>query len=326
MNEIAQIVDGTQHTAVFSKTLETFTFTSEHINFHDLLDAISNQDTEEFKALYSVVDALNDSLEDSDSGIEIVNGEVCMDGEVVHGDVCDKILEFARQGIDFQYLVNFLTRLQKNPSKNSVDQLFKFLQHRNIAIGPDGRFWAYKSVRSDYRDKYSGKFDNSIGSVCKVPRNQVDDNPDHHCSQGFHVGSLDYAGPGGWYNSSDDNVMIVAVDPADAVSVPGDHSFQKLRVCKYEVIGEYARALNVVESSLTEIGGIDNDPEDLELYDFVTISVKGTDYVGKIHDMDDFGVELMGVCDGVIDIFSIDFDEMDMVTYHEEVSAGITYV
>jgi hypothetical protein len=326
MNEIAQIVDGTQHTAVFSKTLETFTFTSEHINFHDLLDAISNQDTEEFKALYSVVDALNDSLEDSDSGIEIVNGEVCMDGEVVHGDVCDKILEFARQGIDFQYLVNFLTRLQKNPSKNSVDQLFKFLQHRNIAIGPDGRFWAYKSVRSDYRDKYSGKFDNSIGSVCKVPRNQVDDNPDHHCSQGFHVGSLDYAGPGGWYNSSDDNVMIVAVDPADAVSVPGDHSFQKLRVCKYEVIGEYARALNVVESSLTEIGGIDNDPEDLELYDFVTISVKGTDYVGKIHDMDDFGVELIGVCDGVIDIFSIDFDEMDMVTYHEEVSAGITYV
>jgi hypothetical protein len=326
MNEIAQIVDGTQHTAVFSKTLETFTFTSEHINFHDLLDAISNQDTEEFKALYSVVDALNDSLEDSDSGIEIVNGEVCMDGEVVHGDVCDKILEFARQGIDFQYLVNFLTRLQKNPSKNSVDQLFKFLQHRNIAIGPDGRFWAYKSVRSDYRDKYSGKFDNSIGSVCKVPRNQVDDNPDHHCSQGFHVGSLDYAGPGGWYNSSTDNVMIVAVDPADAVSVPGDHSFQKLRVCKYEVIGEYARALNVVESSLTEIGGIDNDPEDLELYDFVTISVKGTDYVGKIHDMDDFGVELMGVCDGVIDIFSIDFDEMDMVTYHEEVSAGITYV
>jgi hypothetical protein len=33
--------------------------------------------------------------------------------------------------------------------------------------------------------------------------------------------------------------MICKVDPADVVSVPLDESHQKVRCCKYEVVGEY---------------------------------------------------------------------------------------
>ena len=77
-----------------------------------------------------------------------------------------------------------------------------------------------------------------------------------HCSSGLHVGSLSYSGPGGWYNSGDDKIVIVKVNPADAVSVPSDHGASKLRVCKYEVIGEYEKDLDdVYEPS-----------EDLDLY------------------------------------------------------------
>jgi hypothetical protein len=57
------------------------------------------------------------------------------------------------------------------------------------------------------------------------------------------VGGLGYSGKGGWYHSSGDRVMIVKVNPADAVSVPSDHEFQKLRVCKYIVIGESDQVL-----------------------------------------------------------------------------------
>ena len=37
---------------------------------------------------------------------------------------------------------------------------------------------------------------------------------------------------------SGDHIMIVKVSPADAVSVPSDSQFMKLRTCKYEVVAE----------------------------------------------------------------------------------------
>jgi acyl carrier protein len=53
------------------------------------------------------------------------------------------------------------------------------------------------------------------------------------CSHGLHAGSLAYAR--GWA----ERVILVEIDPADVVSVPGDENCQKLRCCKYTVVGEY---------------------------------------------------------------------------------------
>lgn len=316
MNNIGLIVDGEQYTVIFNETLDMFTFTEDHVNFDDLMECVSSQDTDGFRELYCITDQLQESLDVSDGGFEIRNGSIYFNGQEMHTDVCDKIIDFYHAGLDYKFLMNFMTRLQKNPSKNSVDQLFRFLQHRNIAIGPDGRFWAYKTVRSDYRDKYSGRFDNSVGSVCEVPRNQVDDNPNNNCSHGFHVGSLEYAGPGGWYNSSGDRVMIVAVDPADAVSVPGDHNFQKLRVCKYEVIGEYKKPLEVVETSAISIGGKYIDPEDLVDDDEVELSSKGRDYRGRVSFVGEDYLCLIGEDDSeYFDEYEFDYDDIDNVRY-----------
>jgi len=335
MNEIGLIVDGDQYTAVLTSTLETLVFTADHPNFNELMESISSQDVDTFVDLYSVTQKVQESIDASLTGdyeLKIVGGNVELNGKVVSNDITDKILEFYENGLDYNFLVKFLVRLQKNPSKTSVDQLFKFLQHKNLAIGPDGRFWAYKTVRSDYKDKYSGKFDNSVGSICRVERNQVDDNPEHHCSHGFHVGSLEYAGPGGWYNDPNDRVMIVAVDPADAVSVPSDHSFQKLRVCEYEVIKEYKRPLNHTESDYDDEDEDNDDFDDdraasgirsnfIEAYDLdvgdtVVISVNGEDFRGTVTDCDEETFVLLGKDSfDHFDDFTFDFDEVDYVRY-----------
>jgi hypothetical protein len=109
-----------------------------------------------------------------------------------------------------------------------------------LSVTEDGCFLAYKTVNSDYTDKYSGTVDNTPGTKPdRMKRSQVDDNPRNHCSKGYHVGALGYAGPGGWYNSPNDIVLICKVNPADVVSVPDDHSCQKMRCCYYEPVGEF---------------------------------------------------------------------------------------
>ena len=38
---------------------------------------------------------------------------------------------------------------------------------------------------------------------------------------------------------ANDVIVIVKINPKDAVSVPSDSSYEKLRTCKYEVVGQY---------------------------------------------------------------------------------------
>jgi hypothetical protein len=291
VNNLGIVEDNGQFSVIDFNSMRTHTFTEEHVNFTELLEAFKNDDIEELLELLDVSTPLASSLAESTGEVTIKDGSVYFDGVPVRNEITDKVLKFFELGLDYKPLVNFLKRLRKNPSKRSVDQLFNFLQHENLAIAEDGRFLAYKSVRSDYKDKYSGKLDNSVGSVVQVTRNTVDDNPEAHCSHGLHVGALEYAGPGGWYNRSGDRVVIVAVDPADAVSVPTDHSSQKLRVCKYEVVKEFERPLGVTENISRQISGA-IDPEDLEGGDTVLISSYGDDYVGIVNWVDDENIEI----------------------------------
>lgn len=176
--------------------------------------------------------------------VEVRDGQVYCNGEQVHNCISERILTMLNEGIDFAPMVKFLENLMSNPSFNSRKQLYDFLSHKNLPITDDGCFLAYKTIRSDWYDKYSGTIKNSIGSTIKIDRSLVDDNSNSHCSHGLHVGALSYAGPGGWYNSSNDRVIIVKVNPRDAVAVPGDHSFTKLRVCEYSVVCEYKAPLH----------------------------------------------------------------------------------
>lgn len=107
-----------------------------------------------------------------------------------------------------------------------------------MAISQDGHFLAYKAVRSDYMDKYRGTFDNHVGNVCQMTRSKVDDDRSRGCSNGLHAGALNYVAGYGSVESND-KIVIVKINPKDVVSVPSDCNYEKLRTCRYEVVGEY---------------------------------------------------------------------------------------
>jgi hypothetical protein len=224
-NNVTLVIDG-----------EVFTGSREYAEQSGVLVALNKKDFARAAELLNKAKAITRR---SLGAFELEGETIMFRGIPVHNVVATRIVQFVESGLPFMPAVRFLENLLENPSKRAVDEGYAFLEHKNLPLTEDGCFLAYKSVRSDYLDKYSGTIDNSVGKVVEVPRNMVDDNREHECSAGLHVGSLEYAGPSGWYNRPNDNVVIVKVNPRDIVSVPRDHSAQKMRVCRYEVIADF---------------------------------------------------------------------------------------
>ena len=156
-------------------------------------------------------------------------------GVPVHGTLSDKLVSMLDEGYDAVPWALFMDNLHQNPSENSKAQLFDFLSSFNAPFTEDGCFVVFKRVRQDYTDVYSGKFDNSPGQVVEMPRENVVDDPNQTCAAGLHVCAISYLSSG-WGCSG--RTIAVKVNPADVVSVPKDYKFAKMRVCKYEVIGD----------------------------------------------------------------------------------------
>ena len=169
-------------------------------------------------------------------GIEVKDGNLYVFDEPVHSTIATRVLSFLEAGLDCVHLFKFILKLNLNPSKRAVDELYTFLEHRALPITDNGNFLAYKAVREDYLDKYSGKFINTIDAVLEMPRNKVDDDKNVGCSYGFHAGTIEYAKQ---FSGGCGHIMLVEINPSDVVSIPTDCEFQKLRTCKYKVVGEY---------------------------------------------------------------------------------------
>lgn len=203
-------------------------------NFEKVKDAIAKQN-------WAIIPGLISKglmIQNWSNGIfAFQENQVWYKGEPVAPGIGRRMVDMAKKGENPTFLMNFYDRLQKNPSKRSVDQLFDFLNHHNIPIVEDGCLLAYKGVRDDYMDCHSGKFKNVPGAIMEMPRNKISDDPQNACAEGFHVGALGYA------RSFGPRLMICKVDPEHVVSVPYDASSMKMRVCRYEVIGHYGADL-----------------------------------------------------------------------------------
>lgn len=188
--------------------------------------------------------------------VEVKNGLLYVDGDVVDNVVSDRLIQMLSNEVDVLPILKFLYRLRLNPSSRAVNELYTFLEHKCLPFTDSGTFIAYKAVRNNYHDKHSGKFDNSVGNTLEMPRNKVDDDKLVGCSYGFHAGSLEYALD---FASGDDKVVLVEIDPADVVSIPTDCEFQKLRTCRYKVVDDFGRPLTepLYESRFTT----ENDDE-----------------------------------------------------------------
>jgi hypothetical protein len=145
-----------------------------------------------------------------------------------------RVLQYKDASIPYAPLLKFWDKLKKNPSFNSRKMLFAFLSNNGHPITEDGDFIAYRGVSEDFKDKHTGKWNNSPGQVCSMDRSEVDENPNNTCSNGLHVACFEYAknfGP---------KLIEVRVNPADVVAVPTDYNGTKMRVCRFEVIQECA--------------------------------------------------------------------------------------
>jgi hypothetical protein len=177
--------------------------------------------------------------------VSVDGGRFSWDGIPMPEMFTGTIMDMINQGYPFEPMLNFLDNMSQNPSDHAIVELFEFMENKNMPITPDGHFLAYKAVRADYKDIWSGTFDNSVGNVCEIERKQVNSNRESHCAAGLHVGAFDYAKSYGGIDLDEgedgggNKLMICKVNPRDVVSVPSDCRCQKLRCCRYEVVSEF---------------------------------------------------------------------------------------
>ena len=242
-------------TAVINE--KSYTLRRDHANAKMVINAIAEGRAEgDVEKLMDISKALNAYLGNS---VEVKDGSVYHRGEVVDECIAKRILNFMEEDLPVEPMTRFLENLYNNPSHNSRAQLYRFLEHKNMPITPDGCFLAYKSVDQDYMDHHTSKFSNRVGQVLSIPRRGVDDNPENGCSYGFHAGSLEYASS---FGGGDRRVVIVKINPEDVVSVPNDCEFQKLRTAKYEVVANYAGPLPKTYAQSYDSTEDDNCSED----------------------------------------------------------------
>ena len=213
---------------------KTYTITQDsHPNYTKIREALKNKEYDVAKDLVDVAVSINNF---GQGKITVQNGAIYYAGQPLHNALTNRVLQQMNEGFDVQPMLTFLENLMQNPSKRAVDELYGFLEQNSLPITEDGHFVAYKRVRDDFKDFYTGKMDNSVGAEVSMNRNQVDDDKDRTCSEGLHFCSLEYLPH---YHSNQGRIVIVKINPADVVSIPSDYNNAKGRACRYVVIEEY---------------------------------------------------------------------------------------
>ena len=262
---------GSNSATVF--TSRPITIQSDDPRWEAFVEAIMDNDenaVEEIAESNPVQTALR-----GEDGFEKVNDELFLDGIKLVGPLAEKIESMMRAGFsDLSNFVEFVRNIRRNPSRRAQEELYGFLEYKELPITERGTFLAYKGLQGDYfsvrggtaklisgRVNSQGQIYNGVGEDIEVERAYVDDDARAACSQGLHVGSYNYASQWG------DRTVLVEVNPADIVSIPFDCHCQKARVCRYVVVSDVEREFNSpVVSSDGEVVRSDRDKvvEDVE--------------------------------------------------------------
>lgn len=209
---------------------QSHTISKTHITYDKVVAAIKAQDW----------DLVKDVIEPKKVVLTYGKGNVTINGETLlwkgvkmHNSLATRLVQMLQEGFPVEPMVNLMENLMQNPSKRSVRELYGFLEKCNLPVTPDGHFLAFKKVRKNGFDCYSGTMDNNVGQIVEMERNAVDDDKDRTCSTGLHFCSQSYLSKFGG-----ERTMIVKINPRDVVSIPSDYNDAKGRACRYEVIGE----------------------------------------------------------------------------------------
>ena len=247
-----------------------------HPEYIGLRLCIKNGDGAEFLRLMQTGHTIENW---SEGDFEFVDGFLFYDGEPVRKVITQRIMQMKKEGWDHQPMLKFLSNLYENVSHRAVNEFYDWIQHKGLAITPEGYILGYKGVsvydgvdqddlngnaltQGDLVDKYTGcSHRNNVGDTVTMKRRRVDDNCNNGCGSGLHAGTYEYAcdwaGHGG-------KVVLVKIDPRNVVSIPTDCDFQKLRCSEYEVVGV---AREVIESAVVEDSYFDDYDEYDEEYE-----------------------------------------------------------
>jgi len=224
-NNVSVVLDGKPHIISSSAGI-----------FEQVVEAVSNRDADALEALLNP----KANISTATQGRISYNGvDLMFNGEVIHNAITDRLHYLWSRGLNYAPLLKFLDNLMDNPSYRAVKETYGFLEACNLPITDDGHFLAYKMVNQNYTDCYTGTMDNSVGKVVEVARNMVDEDSTRTCSHGLHCCSREYLFSG--YGASSGRIVTVKVNPRDVVAVPNDYNNSKMRVCRYEVVGELTR-------------------------------------------------------------------------------------
>ena len=177
------------------------------------------------------------------------DGMIYLDGKPMSKGLIERYKFMVQNEFPLEGFKNFIRNLAENPSESSREELHGFLEACSLPITEDGYFLAYKKVDEKFKDCHTGKIDNSVGQVVEMPREKVNPNRNQTCSSGLHVCSQSYLSsfPGS-------HIMICKINPRDVVSVPSDYNNAKMRVCRYEVIGEIKEDDAIVDMAVGKKG------------------------------------------------------------------------
>ena len=252
------------------------TVPSEHPAFSEIVAALVRGESP--ARFVSLSAALADSALVEADDVELLDDVVYYKGEAVHSNLANTIVRYAREGRDTANLERFLANLDANPSHRSREQLFTWVNAKDLTIDEDGFIVGFKGVRQDVPDyvvvdddddyvDHDERFvsvhagtasvdgvlyeDQRIpqwpGAVVSMDRSKVSDDPAEPCHEGLHVGNYRYASS--W--TSNVVVLEVRVNPADVVSIPSDSSCEKMRCCRYEVLQVHVPVPEAPEEDLS---------------------------------------------------------------------------
>ena len=195
----------TPNTVMIACEGEITTVDSSNKNFGLIVECVKSGFFEDAIKYSDAVAALREYL---DGDISVTNAGVTYKGKDMTGELTNRMIDSMDAGVEPKELSKFMANVMENPSFRSVQELFRFLEACSLPITSDGHFLAYKRVREDYTDVHSGTFDNSVGQMVEMERNEVNDNADETCSAGLHFCSRSYLGHFGG-----SNIMVLKIHP-----------------------------------------------------------------------------------------------------------------
>lgn len=170
--------------------------------------------------------------------VSVIGNTVYYRGVPVRSALSDRLVMLTDAGYDATPWALFMDKVMQNPSENSKERLFQFLDRWSAPLTPDGDFIAFKGVNEDYTSTRTGPDGipvyNRPGDTVEMPREQVEENPDITCASGLHACASHYLDS--FWKSK--RIVALSINPKDVVSIPSDYRLSKMRVCRYHVLGD----------------------------------------------------------------------------------------